>query len=426
MGYYTEWRDLEKEPQYDLDLLNRAGWEPRAVNYDHYRSLLWVDGHDKDAANNPVMIGRYQEANIVDFLNSGSNLEKANFIAFSQELVRNNRTNSDFLAELKVQAQVPYAPLVVPGNFSQMVSYDGKTVTGVKMSRDDTYLIEAVDGAFGDVTETLPYPGLLRPINDGDGVSEIGMIYDEVMNDESPNALRVMAVGATTIDQNIALVGVDWRHFNNIELATRGVLDYIKTNNGTVVPIELLSFDATKSGNRVDLTWITASERGSSRFDVEKAVRTVSGDSPFETVATLGAAGYSEEARNYGPIHDSKVSSGNTYVYRLKMVDADGTFDYSDERVVEFGSTSGLSIASITPSPVVATSTMSYSIGSESNVTIEIYDITGKVVVTYDKGTQAAGSYTQEINSMNMVSGTYTVVLTSGNDIKTTQFTVVK
>lgn len=424
MGYMNQWLDLDESERYEIDRMNRGGWEPRSVNYNHYTSVLWVDGHDYDESMNPVTLTRYERENIDDFLNSGSNEVKANFIAYSQELVRNNR-NTEIPSVLKVGAQYPYTPLTNLVDESIMLDYDGKTVSGIKMARDEEYTINAVQGTYGDTPNTLPMPGLLAPINNGTGLAEIGMIYDEVNDEEAPEMYRAMAIGATTIDRNIAIIGVDWRHFNNIEMVTRGVLDYIESNNGTVIPVELVSFDANKAGNRVDISWVTASEEGSARFEVEKAIANESGDD-FAKIATVPAQGYTTDAVQYGPVHDNEVTSGETYIYRLKMVDLDGSFDYSGERVVEFGENGLMTLGEVNPNPVNTTATLDFSVSESSNVTIEVYDMTGKVVATLVNGTVNTGNNTVTLNPADFTNGIYQVVMTSGSTVLTTKFTVAK
>lgn len=88
-----------------------------------------------------------------------------------------------------------------------------------------------------------------------------------------------------------------------------------------VLPIELTAFDIQNTeGGKANLTWSTASERGASHFDIERS----RDGKTFEKVGEVKAKG---ETANYA-FTDSKAVSGTLY-YRLKMVDFDGTTDYS-------------------------------------------------------------------------------------------------
>lgn len=85
-----------------------------------------------------------------------------------------------------------------------------------------------------------------------------------------------------------------------------------------VLPVELLSFDATLNDDKVDLTWITASETNSDKFYVEK---TLDGNY-FETVAAVKGAGNSSKTLNYKTL-DPRPYPGNSF-YRLIQKDLDG------------------------------------------------------------------------------------------------------
>jgi choice-of-anchor B domain-containing protein len=111
-----------------------------------------------------------------------------------------------------------------------------------------------------------------------------------------------------------------------------------------VLPVILSSFTAEPSGKTaVKLNWTTASEAGSDHFQVE---RSLSGSS-FEAVGRVAAAGESAVAEAYG-FTDNGLTGG-TYFYRLKQVDLDGSFAFSDVREVVLQSSEALRVY---PNPV--------------------------------------------------------------------------
>jgi hypothetical protein len=108
------------------------------------------------------------------------------------------------------------------------------------------------------------------------------------------------------------------------------------------LPVELAQFTATTSGlAAVRLTWATASEKNSAVFEVERSAdgRT------FARIGTVAAAGSNSSARSYALL-DTKLPTGAaTLYYRLKQVDADGTFSYSPVRTVTLtGAAAGLAL----------------------------------------------------------------------------------
>lgn len=90
------------------------------------------------------------------------------------------------------------------------------------------------------------------------------------------------------------------------------------------LPVALLSFTATAINNdKVLLNWETSSEENSDYFLVERSKDAIH----WEFVLTQKAAGYSNLPLKYDDI-DVKPHTGLSY-YRLKMMDSDGSFEYS-------------------------------------------------------------------------------------------------
>ena len=96
-------------------------------------------------------------------------------------------------------------------------------------------------------------------------------------------------------------------------------------------PVELVSFDAVQKTSNVEIKWITASEASSDHFVVE---RTLTGEIDYIEIGSVPAAGNSASEKNY-ILKDSTIVPFNTYRYRLKMVDMDGIFEYSNELEIQ-------------------------------------------------------------------------------------------
>ncbi len=101
---------------------------------------------------------------------------------------------------------------------------------------------------------------------------------------------------------------------------------------GAALPIELLDFDAQQLGDAVGVSWITASEINNDYFVVERS----SNGLLFDEIGTIQGAGNSSETINYG-MADRSPLTGISY-YRLKQVDFDGAFTYSQIESVSFSS----------------------------------------------------------------------------------------
>jgi hypothetical protein len=97
------------------------------------------------------------------------------------------------------------------------------------------------------------------------------------------------------------------------------------------LPIELLEFSARPNGNQVDVSWSTASEINNERFEVERS----SNAQNFAKVATVAGAGNSNTLLSYSA-SDTQPLQGVSY-YRLKQIDYNGSYAYSEIVPVVFG-----------------------------------------------------------------------------------------
>jgi hypothetical protein len=88
--------------------------------------------------------------------------------------------------------------------------------------------------------------------------------------------------------------------------------------DGSPLPVELTSFQASCEDEGVILNWSTASEQNSSHFDVEKSEN----GTDWRVIGTVSASGNSTQEINYAFI-DSEKSNSDNY-YRLNQVDVDG------------------------------------------------------------------------------------------------------
>jgi ligand-binding sensor domain-containing protein len=138
-----------------------------------------------------------------------------------------------------------------------------------------------------------------------------------------------------------------------------------------LLPITLFSFTGEQLNGKVNLKWKTASEQNSDRFVVERA-----NDSyVFSPIGTVPAAGSSQMVTEYFFVDNYSIS-GNSF-YRLKMMDRDGQFTYSN--VLKFSTNNDASDFIVYPNPVYSSLTIRYS-GKKDLVMIKIYGVEGRLV----------------------------------------------
>ncbi len=152
--------------------------------------------------------------------------------------------------------------------------------------------------------------------------------------------------------------------------------DYIYS--GSIVmtlPIILKDFKATVYGSNVVLNWQTLTENNSDYFDIEKS----DNGQTFYAVGRIAAAGNTSNAKAYS-FTDNKPSYFEKPVfYRLKLVDKDNSYKYSDVVNVKLKA-AGFQVIKAYPTLIKTGSTIFVEVVSEKsqNVTIQVIDITGK------------------------------------------------
>ena len=166
------------------------------------------------------------------------------------------------------------------------------------------------------------------------------------------------------------------------------------------VPVELTSFKANVNESGVSLDWSTATEINNSGFQVERS----SGNS-FEVIGFVGGHGTTTEIQNYSYL-DNTVKSG-TYTYRLKQIDFDGTFEYSNEIEVDFAGVTEFALAQNYPNPFNPSTVINFSLAVDSKVSLKIFDVLGQEVATLVNGQLAAGSHPISFNASLLNSGVY-------------------
>lgn len=98
---------------------------------------------------------------------------------------------------------------------------------------------------------------------------------------------------------------------------------------GNFLPVVLSDFSVRLNNSQVALTWTTDMESNSARFEVERSIDGVK----WTTIATVAAKGNSGIASKYASV-DKTPAAGINY-YRLKMVDLDNTYDFSEVKSIK-------------------------------------------------------------------------------------------
>jgi len=170
-----------------------------------------------------------------------------------------------------------------------------------------------------------------------------------------------------------------------------------------VVPVELISFTASSQNSSIQLNWTTVTEINNRGFEIERSIDNKS----FEKIGFVNGSGTTTQLQSYSFV-DNNLESANKYYYRLKQVDYDGSFSYSQVVDINVNSTpSNYSFMQTYPNPFNPNTTLSFSLPKDSKVTVKIFDLLGREVYKLVNDNLSAGNYNYEINFSNFASGIY-------------------
>ncbi len=199
------------------------------------------------------------------------------------------------------------------------------------------------------------------------------------------------------------LYDADLVNFNRVYLCgTQNGSGAILYNSAAALPVELTSFTAENTGDKVALRWSTASELNNRGFEIER--KSSGGD--FLTIAFISGAGTVQNATQY-KFDDTPPFSGN-YAYRLKQYDYDGSYKYSDILSPDYYSGSDkLFVSEIFPNPFSADATVRISIKEKSQIAVRLFSVAGEMLETIINSEYERGAYTIKINAKYLPEGVY-------------------
>jgi hypothetical protein len=188
------------------------------------------------------------------------------------------------------------------------------------------------------------------------------------------------------------------------------------------IPVELVSFNAIVSTNNITLTWSTATEVNNLGFEVQRSID----NSEFLNIGFVNGYGTTTEPNNYSYVDDNVVPG--KYYYRLKQVDFDGTYEYSEivEVEYEFVGPGKFELNQNYPNPFNPSTVITYSVPGAEFVTLKVYDILGNEIAVLVEGECEAGTYNVEFNSTGLSSGTYFYRMQAGSYTDTRKMILLK
>jgi hypothetical protein len=200
-----------------------------------------------------------------------------------------------------------------------------------------------------------------------------------------------------------------------------GTVSTLANVTGTV-PVELASFSGTAMQGGITLSWSTASELNNLGFEVERSTD----ENGFITIGFVNGVGTSTETHYYSFIDRPHFENKSRIRYRLKQVDFDGSFEYSNVIEVEVYQPLVFKLDQNYPNPFNPSTKIDYTLPADGYTELKVYDIIGNSIITLVSEIKPAGSYDVVFDASNIPSGVYFYTLTSGELVSSKKMLLVK
>ncbi|MBK7377995.1 MAG: T9SS type A sorting domain-containing protein [Ignavibacteriales bacterium] len=196
--------------------------------------------------------------------------------------------------------------------------------------------------------------------------------------------------------------------------------EFALASSNAPLPVELSLFSGRIIGGNIILNWETATEVRNYGFDVEKSID----GKNFSKLGFVQGNGNSNSTKYYS-FEDNSPETGINY-YRLKQIDTDGSFEYSKIISVNLNIPIEFSLSQNYPNPFNPTTTIDFTLPSDTFVSLKVYDLFGKQTAFLINEQKEAGSYSLQFDGTNLASGNYIYVINAGGKVITKKMTLLK
>jgi hypothetical protein len=199
--------------------------------------------------------------------------------------------------------------------------------------------------------------------------------------------------------------------------------------DGTL-PVELTSFTGTINNKNAVLNWQSATETDNYGFEVERITpplnRLPEGDeNGWEKIGFVPGNGNSNSPKEYS-FTDNAISEPGTYKYRLKQLDINGQFEYSDIVELNLKSTTGFTLEQNFPNPFNPSTKIKYQLSKTGFVQLKVFNILGAEVDLLVNETQEEGDYSINFDAGSLPGGVYIYSLRVNDLIQNNKMVLVK
>lgn len=302
----------------------------------------------------------------------------------------------------------------------------------------------AIDNFYVDATSLasflqIPPRNLEYNLNIGDSLN-VQLLWDEGFGPPSIDRYRVQRKFGDSLDQYSyftigetdlnSLSFIDSRIDSNIVYTYKvslceGPIHGIESSPLTIltlpIPVELVSFYSSIQNGLTFLNWVTATELNNFGFYIEKSLD----QENWSNIGFVEGKGTTTEINHYFFIDSSSIQVRQ--FYRLKQMDYNGNFNYSDIISSSNDIPSEYNIIYCYPNPFNNSTTIQFILGNDEAIELLIYNTLGEIVNRIFEGTlEKQKLYTFNFKADGLSSGVYVCCLKQGRKVYKNKMILLK
>jgi hypothetical protein len=190
----------------------------------------------------------------------------------------------------------------------------------------------------------------------------------------------------------------------------------------TTLPVRLISFTGNYRNQSTNLNWETENQENFDHFEIERGTN----GAQFTAIGTKAALPNTSGRMSYQYPDDLSLVGGNVFYYRLKIVDKDGQFKYSNVIMIRKDSKSINGIA-INPNPVVnGLATVRFTSTGSHVANFRVIDMSGKVVLSQQNKIYEGNNSISLNNLDRLQPGFYLLQMENNDEMTTIKFNVTR
>ena len=215
---------------------------------------------------------------------------------------------------------------------------------------------------------------------------------------------------------------------NHAEYSVRtgGAWSYISSpDNSTdyAVPVELSIFTANVSNRIVTLNWQTETEVNNYGFQIER--KSEIEKRKWEELGFIEGHGNSNSPKTYS-FSDKNTNGSTIFYYRLKQIDNNGVFEYSDIIEVSLDKPTEYGLGQNYPNPFNPTTNIQFTLPEAGEVNLSLYNMLGEKVMELLNNKMEAGYHNVELDASDLSSGVYIYCMKTYKGLITKKMTLLR